>query len=188
MHLLDNTGNILPFEDFCSKFNLNDRGQYNNIIKVIPQSVIVMSYNLFQNNVTPNLPQLLVNGHNITNLKLPNFTIRQTFVKELYPFSSNRNSILQFFSKKEAENLRSKFFKFPVAPKAKEVHFKVLNGIYPSAEFLRRRFGLEIIIIVCSVMNTLKLQSIYFMNVILLMPFGMICIIGCFLNLSIFLI
>lgn len=80
MHLLDNTGNILPFEDFCSKFNLNDRGQYNNIIKVIPQSVIVMSYNLFQNNVTPNLPSLLVNGHNITSLKLPNFTVRQTFV------------------------------------------------------------------------------------------------------------
>lgn len=139
LHLLNNSGNVLPFEDFCSKFNPNDREQYNKVIKAIPQSVIVMSYSLFQNNVNLNLPSLLVNGHNITNLKLPNFT---TLIKESYPFSSNMNSILQFFSEKEAESLRLKFFKFPVAPKGKEVHFMILNEIYPSAEFLRRHSGL----------------------------------------------
>ncbi len=58
---------------------------------------------------------------------------------------SSRISILQFFSKKkkEAESLRSKFFKFPIAPEVKEVHFRILNEIYPSAEFLRRRFDLD---------------------------------------------
>lgn len=143
MHLLHNTGNIIPFAEFCSKFNLNDRRQYNNIIKAIPQSIIIMSSNLLQSNINPNLPSLLVNGHNLNSLKLPNVTIRQIFIKELYPFSTNRNSILQLFSKKEAENLRAKFFKYPIAPKMKEVHFKILNGIYPSAEFLRCRFGFE---------------------------------------------
>lgn len=39
--------------------------------------------------------------------------------------------------------LRTKYLKFPVAPKVKEVHFKILNGIYPFKEFLRCRFGLD---------------------------------------------
>ncbi len=143
IHLLDNTGNILPFADFSVKFDINDRKQYNNVVKAIPRTVIVMSNNLLQSGIIPNLPSLLVNGHNINELKLPNIAIRQTFINELYPFSTNRNSILNFFSKKESENLRSKYLKFPIAPKVKEVHFKILNGIYPSAEFLHCRFGFE---------------------------------------------
>ncbi len=117
IHLLDNTGNILPFADFSVKFDINDRKQYNNVVKAIPRTVIVMSNNLLQSGIIPNLPSLLVNGHNINELKLPNVAIRQTFINELYPFSTNRNSILNFFSKKESENLRSKYFKFPIAPK-----------------------------------------------------------------------
>ena len=103
----------------------------------------MMSYNLKQNNVNPTLPSLLINGHNLTDQKIRNVMIRQLFVQELYPYLSNRLSILQFFSKKEAENLKSKFFKFPIAPKAKEVHFKILNKVYPSSEFLRNRFNLD---------------------------------------------
>ncbi len=65
MQLLDNTGHM-SFETFCSKFNLFDRKQYNNIIKSIPQSLIQMSCNFSQNNLTPCLPQLLVNGVSLT--------------------------------------------------------------------------------------------------------------------------
>ena len=143
LHLLDSTGKIIPFEFLCNKYNLVDRRQYNNLIKAIPQSVVMMSYNLKQNNVNPTLPSLLINGHNLTDQKIRNVMIRQLFVQELYPYLSNRLSILQFFSKKEAENLKSKFFKFPIAPKAKEVHFKILNKVYPSSEFLRNRFNLD---------------------------------------------
>ena len=89
MHLLDNTGKIVPFEFLCSKYNLNDRRQYNNLVKAIPQSIVVMSYNLCKCNVNPTLSLLLVNGHKITDPKLPNITIWHTLVKELYPFSSN---------------------------------------------------------------------------------------------------
>lgn len=102
-----------------------------------------MSYNLLQSDINPTLPSLLVDGHNISNPKLPNIAIRQAFIKELSPYSSNRNSILRFFSKEEAVKLRAKFFKFPIPPKAKEVHFKTVNEIYPSAEFLRHRFGID---------------------------------------------
>ena len=94
MHLLDNTGNTEPFEILCSKCSLNDKRQSNNLVKAIPQSIVVMSYNLC---------------HNITDLKLPNSTIRHTLVKELYPFSTNSITIPQVFSKKEVESLRSKF-------------------------------------------------------------------------------
>ena len=69
MHLLDDAGNLISFEDFVSKFNLNDRYQYTVITKAIPQSVIIMSYNFLQNNVNPTLPSLLMNGHNITPSK-----------------------------------------------------------------------------------------------------------------------
>ena len=146
MHLLDNTRNIVPFEILCSRYNLNDRrqyNQYNHLVNAIPQSSVVMSYNLYKSNVNPTLASLLINGHNIADLKLPNNTIRHTWVKELYPFSSDRIFILQFFSQKEVESLRSKFFKFPTAPKAKEVHFKILNRVYPSSEFLRNRFNFD---------------------------------------------
>ena len=39
--------------------------------------------------------------------------------------------------------LRSMYITFPVPPKAEQVHFKIMNGIYPSKEFLRQRFNLD---------------------------------------------
>ncbi len=68
-----------------------------------------------------NFPQLFVNVS--TNITLSNTVIRNVFVNELYPFSSNKNVIFQYFSKDEVKILRTKYLKFPVAPKAKEVHF-----------------------------------------------------------------
>lgn len=144
MHILDNTGVIMSFESFCSKFYLFDIKQYDNIIKAIPQSIIQMSFNVSQSIVTPCLPMLLVNGVSLTRINLPNITIRKAFVKELYPYFSKKNSIFQYFSSTEVKILRTKFLKFPVAPKAKEVHFKILNGVYPSREFLRCRFGFNV--------------------------------------------
>ncbi len=134
MQILDNT-RVMSFETFSSKFNLFDRKQYDNIIKAIPQSIIQMSCNLSQNNVTPCLPQLLVNGVSITDINLSNTVIRNVFVNELYPLSLNKNIVFQYFSKVEVNILRTKYLKFPVAPKAKEVHFKILHGVYPSREF-----------------------------------------------------
>jgi len=37
-----------------------------------------------------------------------------------------------------------KFIKWPIAPKVKEMQFKILNNYYPSAETLRGRFGFEV--------------------------------------------
>ena len=56
---------------------------------------------------------------------------------------SFRNSITQVFSRDTIHSLRSKYLNFPITPKIKEMHFKILNGVYPSNEFLRQRFGFE---------------------------------------------
>jgi len=117
----------MSFDTFCLKFDLFDRKQYDNIIKAIPQSIIQMSFNISQSNVTPCLPRLLVNGVSLTHIHLPNIIIRKAFVKELYPYSSNKNSISQYFSSAEIRKLRTKYLTFPIAPKAKEVHFKILS-------------------------------------------------------------
>ena len=55
-------------------YSVKQRRQYNYPVKEIPQSVVVMSYNLCQSNVNPTLPSLLVTGHTITDLRLPNIT------------------------------------------------------------------------------------------------------------------
>ncbi len=37
-----------------------------------------------------------------------------------------------------------KFLKRPVSPKVKETRFKIIQKIYPAAEFLKRRFEFEV--------------------------------------------
>lgn len=109
--------------------------------KTTPQSVIIMSYNLLLNNVNPSLPSPLVNGYNFTaSLKLPNCLIISYLVKELYQCSFSRVSILQFFTKKEVGKLRSKFFKFSIAPNAKEVDLTIFILLPKS---LRHRFNVD---------------------------------------------
>lgn len=96
MHMLDNTG-VMSFETLSSKFNLFDRKQYDNINKAIPQSIFQMSGNLSQNNITPCHPQLLVDEDSVIDIHLSNTVIRNIFIKELYPFHSNKKYIYILF-------------------------------------------------------------------------------------------
>ena len=61
----------------------------------------------------------------------------------LYHAQSCRNHILNTFDKPTIGKLRTKFFKYPVPPKTKEIHYKIMNDFYPSSEFLESRFGFE---------------------------------------------
>ena len=40
--------------------------------------------------------------------------------------------------------LRTKYLKFPVPPKAKEVNFEVMSDVYPSHDFLCKRFNMDL--------------------------------------------
>ncbi len=106
------------------------------------------------------------------------------FVNELYPFSLNKNVVFQYFSKDEVKILRTKYLKFPVAPKA-TVHFKILNGVYPSREFLRCQFGLDVNN--CSFCDDqIETTDHLFYDCKFACAFGKICITGYFLNLKIY--
>ncbi|MEQ2313203.1 hypothetical protein AMECASPLE_039232 [Ameca splendens] len=76
---------------------------------------------------------------------LSNKIIRHTLDNILYPTIPFRNSICQFYQLQSIHKLRTKYLKYPIAPKAKEIHFKTLNGIYPSSDFIKKRFGNETI-------------------------------------------
>lgn len=145
MHLLNDRGNIL-FEDFTANYNLQiNKKEFQKITKAIPHNVVCTACNVFQNPDyrSPVLPELLVNGHNITANRLKNSKIRELFTNALFPYRSNPNSISQLFSCDQKKRLRTNYLKLPISPKAKEVHFKILSGVYPSREFLRHRFAIE---------------------------------------------
>lgn len=38
----------------------------------------------------------------------------------------------------------SKYIKWPILPKVKETHFKIINKMYPVSDFLKRRFKFEV--------------------------------------------
>lgn len=53
LHLLDNSGNLMPFILFSSKFNLDVKERYQKVIKAVTESVTSVSYNLHHNNISP---------------------------------------------------------------------------------------------------------------------------------------
>lgn len=53
LHLLDNSGNLMPFILFSSKSNLDVKERYQKVIKAVTESVTSVSYNLHHNNISP---------------------------------------------------------------------------------------------------------------------------------------
>ncbi|KAF7650888.1 hypothetical protein LDENG_00119260 [Lucifuga dentata] len=146
IHLVDRSGDLLSYNNFCLKYNLVcNRSEFKSITKAIPKSILNLIKGILTNPtpICPHLPQLLIGGCDFNEIKIPNKTIRNNFNYISYPSLSFRNSISQFYGKDTITMLRTKYLKFPITPKAKELHFKTLNGVYPSSDFLRQRFGFE---------------------------------------------
>uniref|UniRef100_A0A3B3IJR3 Reverse transcriptase domain-containing protein n=1 Tax=Oryzias latipes TaxID=8090 RepID=A0A3B3IJR3_ORYLA len=145
MHLLNDNATLMSFDDFTAKYgSLTNRKDFEKIIKAIPQNVVSSVSDLFHNDIYrhPTVPKLLINGHNIATAKLPNLQIREYFNVTSFPYVSNPNYITQYFNNSKKKQIRTKYLKLPIPPKAKEVHFKTFSGIYPSKELLRKRFGI----------------------------------------------
>ncbi|XP_023816074.1 uncharacterized protein LOC111948249 [Oryzias latipes] len=145
MHLLNDDATLMSFDDFTAKYgSLTNRKEFEKIIEAINQNVVSSVSDLFHNDIYrhPTIPKLLINGLNIATAKLPNHEIREYLNETSFPYISNPNYITQYFNISEKKQIRTKYFKLPIPPKAKEVHFKTFSGIYPSKELLRKRFGI----------------------------------------------
>lgn len=144
-HLMDGRGNILDFNDFSHKYNIEcSRNDYWAVIKAIPQALICMiKGTLMYIPITPKLLTLSINNQPLLEKKCNNKFLRSTLTKEFFPFSLKRKHMLKEYSTLDAKRIRCKFLSFPISPKAKEVHFKTINDIYPCGEFLRLKFNLD---------------------------------------------
>lgn len=136
---------IISYDNFCFKYFNYSRAKFESIVKAIPNSVICLIKEtlLYSNPMTLCSPPLLIEGCEFKGGKLSNKTIRNMFNNISYPIAVYRNSISSNFQKDIIHILRTKYITFPLSPKIKEIHFKVLNGIDPSSEYLRLRCGFD---------------------------------------------
>lgn len=111
-------------------------------------------------------------GCNFKEIKMSNKTIRNIFNNISYLTLSYRNSISQFFPKPIIQTLRTRYLKFPIAPKLKEIHFKILNSVYPSSS------GSESKPVTVFSVTILKQQTIYSFMALILKPYGWTFITG----------
>lgn len=70
LHLLDNSGTLMPYILFSSKFNLDVKEQYQKGIKAVTEPVTSVYYNLNHNNISPKFLEFLLKGHSVINKKV----------------------------------------------------------------------------------------------------------------------
>ncbi len=68
-HLLDEISRVLPFDEFCAKFNFQyNRNQYDKVIKSIPTAFLQMVKNTFPYMAAPSqLPSLTIDGQDFSS-------------------------------------------------------------------------------------------------------------------------
>lgn len=145
LHLMDDEGNLLNYEQFCTKHNFNPSFlDFIRLRNALPKEFIFLSKNfLAHQKAQPRLPIPMIHGISIVDKKCCNSFIRKCLTDELFPGLQNKNDILFKFNKSTVSKLRTMYLSFPIAPKIKETHFKIMNDIYPSKELLRLRFNVQ---------------------------------------------
>lgn len=145
--LLDSSGALLDYVSFSKIHNLDcPIKEYRKVCRAIPLALRQLIRNtMFYSDVNPALPNLKIGNCHLNDSKCNNKFISMNFKSILFHgFDSGRH--LQAFHRDRSlvEKVFSKFIKWPVFPKVKETHFKIINNIYPVSEFLKRRFKFEV--------------------------------------------
>lgn len=142
-HLIDNRGNILDLIAFNNKYNLNcTQDKYNKVIKAIPRAILInIKGSLYYQRMIPHLQDCTF----LSDKCSKNQFSRSILTKACFPSSLKRRYLLERYlnASSDAKKIRCYFLKFPISPKAKEVHFKTMNEIYPCKELLYLKFGLD---------------------------------------------
>lgn len=144
LNILDAQGNIFTYESFCVKYGFfPPKRQFNKVIKAIPECLINTIQNYLKyDSLLPKLPDLNVKGVHLLDIKSTNNFIRECLREEFHPGRTIRKATS--CTESQLVTLRTKYLKFPISPKAKEVHFKTMNNIYPSRELLHHRFNIDL--------------------------------------------
>lgn len=147
--ILDDTGNLLEYKAFLEKYKLNcTHSKYKMICKAIPVQLLQLIQNILFYAITkpsPTLPNLVINECTLFHNKCNNKFISDALKSRLF-FGYNRGLCVQVpnMDTLSIEKTHFNFIKWPISPKVKETHFKIIYKIYPVAEFLRRRFKFDV--------------------------------------------
>lgn len=146
LHLFDCSGNLLGHNDFIVKYNiLCSRTKYNKIIKAIPSALIqLIKGTLLYISPVVQVPSLSFDGVQFVDKKCNNKLLRSLLTATYFPAQLKRHFLLKNFTPKTISKIRTSYLSYPVSPKVKEIHFKLLNDIYPSNDFLHNRFNIGI--------------------------------------------
>lgn len=143
-HLVNDQGYWISYENFCTKYDIVCTcAQFDKVIKAIPDSIRLLVQNIDKQLYVIELPRLHFNDNDFLAEGNSNKLLRYHLNESLYPIWSNRNSIIQLFSDLDIKKWRTNYITYLVSPKTREVHFKILNNIYPSNELLRLRFNVN---------------------------------------------
>ena len=141
--MLNSHGDPLDFPSFIRKFKVVCYYKdFEKVCKAIPLALIQLIKNVIRySKVTFSLPTLNVNECNLVDSKCNNKIINDGMRQKIY-FDYNRESFKKYPTAncKTMTFAHSKFVKWPISPKVKETHFKIINKIYPVSMLLERRF------------------------------------------------
>ncbi len=146
LHLLDSRGNFLSLDAFTVKYNLIfTNKKYTAVINAIPRATLQLIQGMLTySRIIPQIPSLMINDCSFLDKKCNNKILRNGFTATYFSSSLRRSFLFKEFSKEAVVKIRTSYISFPVLPKAKEVHFKMLNDIYPCNDLLYRRFNIGV--------------------------------------------
>lgn len=145
--LLDLSGALLDYVSFSKRHNFNcPLKEYRKVCCAIPLALRQLIRNtMLHSEVNPALPNLKIGNCILNDSKCNNKFISVNFKSILFQgFNSGRYLQALHGDQSLMEKAFSKFIQWPVSPKVKETHFKIINNIYPVSEFLKRRFKFEV--------------------------------------------
>uniref|UniRef100_A0A3P9JF49 Reverse transcriptase domain-containing protein n=1 Tax=Oryzias latipes TaxID=8090 RepID=A0A3P9JF49_ORYLA len=165
--LTDSDGNLLTFSSFIDKYSLTcSLKEFKKVCRAIPAALI----HLIKNTVfTPlrtiiSLPKLQINGCNFLDFKLNNNLLNNCLKERIYHVHNRASfrSFSFFNSQSLLVKAHSKYIKWPVLPKVKETHFKIINKYYPVSDFLQSRFKFDVESCIFCNSNEETLEHLFF--------------------------
>lgn len=141
LHLLDNDGNVLSYNKFIDNYGLScTQNKFIKVVKAIPPAMIQMAKASLT--YSPSIicePSLIIDDHQFKGKTCNNKFLRTILTKQLFPSQLKRKYLFKDYNSR----FLTKYLSFPIPLKAKEIHFKVLNAIYPSKDYLHKKFNID---------------------------------------------